>query len=412
MSVLSVRRSTRFEARGVCATLSSIMAVVFVAFLVVGLSLPILPLHVTHGLGLGAFVVGLVTSSQFAASLFSRVWAGHFSDRKGVKRGVAAGLLTAFVAGLVYLLSLAFTQSPFLSVTVLLLGRATLGAAESLIITSAASWGLALAGAENSGKVIAWVGTAMFAALALGAPIGTALYDIGGFAAVAAATTLAPLITLLVVARLAAISPSAAASRPGFMTVAGAVWMPGLGAACSSIGFAAILTFGSLLFAQKGWSQIWLTFTAYAAALIVARLVLGHLPDRLGGAKVALVTVLIEAAGQALIWRAHAPLVAAIGAALTGFGYALVYPGLGVEAINRAPPQSRGLVMGTYTAFLDAALGLGGPALGLVAGWAGLGSVFFASALVVMCTAVVAALLLSPCQKRGRTCNRHLIQQA
>jgi predicted MFS family arabinose efflux permease len=58
-------------------------------------------------------------------------------------------------------------------VTIVLLGRAVLGAAESFIITSAASWGLALVGAENAGKVIAWVGTAMFAALALGAPIGT-----------------------------------------------------------------------------------------------------------------------------------------------------------------------------------------------------------------------------------------------
>jgi MFS family permease len=74
------------------------MAVVLVAFLVIGLSLPILPLHVNHRLGLGAFVVGLVTGSQFAASLFSRVWAGHYSDRSGVKRGVATGPLTAFAA--------------------------------------------------------------------------------------------------------------------------------------------------------------------------------------------------------------------------------------------------------------------------------------------------------------------------
>jgi predicted MFS family arabinose efflux permease len=104
--------------------------------------------------------------------------------------------------------------------------------------------------------------------------------------------------------------------------------------------------------------------------------------------------VLIEAAGLALIWLAFSPLVAAVGAALTGFGYALVYPGLGVEAVRRAPPQSRGLVMGIYTVFLDVALGFGSPALGLIAAWAGLGSVFLASAVVVLCTAVVAVALL------------------
>jgi MFS family permease len=91
--------------------------------------------------------------------------------------------------------------------------------------------------------------------------------------------------------------------------------------------------------------------------LVAARLFLGHTPDKLGGAKVALAGVFIEAAGLALIWFAINPVLAAAGAALTGFGYSLVYPGLGVEAVRRTPPQSRGLAMGAYTVFLDVALG-------------------------------------------------------
>jgi predicted MFS family arabinose efflux permease len=68
-----------------------------------------------------------------------------------------------------------------------------------------------------------------------------------------------------------------------------------------------------------------------------------------------------------LIWLAPSSAFALIGATLTGLGYSLVYPGLGVEAVRSAPPQSRGLAMGAYTAFLDLSLGLSGPALGLVA---------------------------------------------
>src|SRR5205814_6225584 len=119
------------------------------------------------------------------------------------------------------------------------------------------------------------------------------------------------------------------------------------------------------------------------------RVVFGHLPDRIGGARVALVCVLIEAAGLALIWLAPGSTVALFGAVLAGFGYSLVYPGFGVEAVRRAPPESRGLAMGAYTAFLDLALGLANPALGLVATRAGLPSVFLASTLVVVCAAGV-----------------------
>ena len=50
-----------------------IMAVVLVAFLIVGFALPVLPLHVHQGLGLGAIVVGSVTGSQFIASIVARV---------------------------------------------------------------------------------------------------------------------------------------------------------------------------------------------------------------------------------------------------------------------------------------------------------------------------------------------------
>jgi MFS family permease len=252
------------------AMLLPIMAVVSIAFLIVGFALPVLPLHVHLGLGLSTFVVGLVTGSQFAASLISRVWSGRYADQRGPKRAVIVGLGMATLSGFIYLLSLAFTGSPWVSVSVLLAGRALLGEAESFIITGAASWGLALAGAQNAGRVIAWMGMAMFASLALGAPLGTALYASGGFAAVAAATAVIPLVTFGLVVPL----PPAAAQRgapASFRVVARAVWMPGLGAALSSVGFGAMIAFSSLLAIEHAWSPVWLSFSAFTLALVLAR---------------------------------------------------------------------------------------------------------------------------------------------
>jgi MFS family permease len=226
--------TSTMESGGESATaLLPIMVVVLIAFLIIGFALPVLPLHVHQGLGLSTFVVGLVTGTQFTAAIISRVWSGRYADRRGAKRAVVAGLLTAIVSGLLYLLSLRFVDAPWVSVTFLLIARALLGGAESFIITGAVTWGLALVGPQRAGRVIAWMGMAMFAAFAVGAPVGTSLYFHGGFAAVAVATTLVPLGTLLVVAPLASVPPQHGA-RPHLMKVIRSVWMPGLGSAAAS----------------------------------------------------------------------------------------------------------------------------------------------------------------------------------
>jgi MFS family permease len=374
-------------------SLLPLIAVVLVLFLITGLAIPALPLHVHQKLGLGTFVVGLVSGSQFAASLISRIWSGRYADRRGAKRAVVAGLCAAALGGLLYILSLEFLDAPVMSVTILLLGRALLGAAESFIITGAVSWGLGLVDARDAGKVIAWLGTALYAAFAVGAPAGTALYAGHGLFAIGLATTLGPLAVLPLTLRLRSVAPLQR-PQPRFAAVVAAVSLPGIGLALSSLGFGAITTFATLLFAASGWTPVWLGITAFAAAFMAARIAFGHLPDTVGGAKVASASIVIEAAGLALIWLAPSAGVAFAGAVLTGLGYALVYPGLGVEAVRRVPPQCRGLAMGTYTAFFDLGIAIASPVLGLIAGGAGLKSVFLASALVVLGAAVFAVRLL------------------
>jgi MFS family permease len=156
---------------------------------------------------------------------------------------------------LLYLCSLLIRHDPEASVAVLLLGRAVLGGAESFIITAAVSWGLAIVDRRNTGKVIAWIGSAMFAAFAIGAPVGSALYAGYGIVAIALVTALAPLATLPLIAPLPAVVPVLRA-RISFAKVFGQVWVPGFGSALGSVGFGAVTTFAALLIAagrKAGW---------------------------------------------------------------------------------------------------------------------------------------------------------------
>jgi len=375
------------------ARLLPILAAVFLAFVVIGFAMPVLPLHVHKNLGFGTFVVGLVAGSQFGAAILSRVWAGRYADSRGPKAAVTSGLFVSTAAGLLYLSSLRFSFTPEVSVAILLLGRAVLGVGESFIITGAQAWAVSISGVQNAGKVLGWVGSAMFAAFALGAPVGTVLYSTYGLLAIGLTTALLPLATFAFVVPLRRV-PSTPGVPTGFFRVLAAVWTPGIASALSSVGFGAITAFSALLLVGRGGAA-WPAFTSFAAAFILTRAFLGHLADQFGGAKVALICALIEAVGLSLIWLVPWVTLSLIGAAVTGFGYSLVYPAFGVEAVRSVPEHSRSLAMGAYTAFLDVALGLGIPALGLIGDLAHLGTVFAVSTLAALGAAAIAAATLA-----------------
>jgi MFS family permease len=386
--------------------LCPIMLIMLLSFVTIGMALPVLPLHVREGLGMGPIVVGLISGSQFGAALLCRPWAGIIADRSGGKHAVVIGLVAAAVAGGLYFASLRFANLPLVSAAVLLAGRGVLGAAESFIITGALGWGLGMVSPQQTGRVIAWVGTAMFAAFAVGAPAGSTLYGVFGFGAVATATIVLPLLTLFIVGLIKGVPP-VVAERASAREVLSAVWLPGLGLALSCIGFGAIVGFGSLLFLDRGWSPSWPIFTSYAIAFISARIAFGHLADRFGGARVALAFLVIEAIGLALLGLTSTQAIALVGAALTGFGFSLVFPGFGVEAVQRVLPSDRALAMGIYTAFLDLSLGLASPALGWIGDIAGLPMIFLFSAFTALGATVVAIGLFKR-KMRAKMATPHL----
>jgi hypothetical protein len=67
---------------------------------------------------------------------------------------------------------------------------------------------MGLVDSGQAGKVIAWVGTAMFLALGMGGPIGPMLFSGQDFIAVAWLTTLVPLAVLALLSRAPAVAPA------------------------------------------------------------------------------------------------------------------------------------------------------------------------------------------------------------
>ena len=367
----------------------AVIAMLFCGYLAVGLPLPVIPLFVHGKLGFSNLVVGLVIGIQFLATVLTRGYAGHVTDHHGGKRAALQGAAFSALGGVLYLVAAAQGLAPAASLAIVIAGRLVAGLGESQFVSGCVSWAIASVGPQRAGMSMSWTGIAMFAALAIGAPVGMGLYQQLGLQVAMATCIVAPLLAACI-AFGAASYVSPAGHRLPFYRVISQIWREGLGLMLQGVGLSGLTAFASLYFAMRGWGHAGLVMTAFGIGFILMRIVFGHLPDRIGGYRVALWSLAIEAIGQAVLWAAPYEIVALGGAFITGLGCALVFPALGVEALKRVLPANRGSAMGAFVAFLDIAYGIAGPAAGLVAGQFGYPAVYLLGAA----SAVLGALLV------------------
>ena len=358
----------------------SIVLFTFIGYLNIGIPLAVLPGYVHNHLGYGTVIAGLVISVQYLATLLSRPYASRIIDNLGSKRAVMYGLAGCGLSGVFMLLSSWLSAMPALSLASLLLGRLVLGSAESLVGSGSIGWGIGRVGAHNTAKVISWNGIASYGAIAIGAPLGVLMVNHWGMWSMGASIiALAVLGLLLARPKLAA--PIVSGVRLPFLHVLGRVLPHGTGLALGSIGFGTIATFITLYYATQQWENAVLCLSLFGASFIGARLLFGNLINRIGGFRVAIACLSVETVGLLLLWLAPNPQLALAGAALSGFGFSLVFPALGVEAVNLVPASSRGAAVGAYSLFIDLSLGITGPLVGAVAAGFGFASIFLFAAL-------------------------------
>jgi MFS family permease len=387
-------QSTRDPAQ---SRLLLLTAILFIAYLCVAIPLPIVPVYVTERLGLGNVWAGLGVGIAFLATVATRGYAGSLSDRRGAKvalgRGLAfyvAGALTSLAAGLLL-------NAPLTAFLILLAGRLLLGVGESLVGVGVIAWGVGLVGPARSARVLALIGAAIYGALAVGGPIGLALFNRFGFAATMGISAVLPCLGLVTIWRVAGVAAHPDTERPSFWNVISKIWWHGFIVCLQGIGFAAIGAFFVLYVLARNWSYAGLGLTAFGSGFVLIRMLFGHLPHRIGGLPVAIGSLAVEAVGQALIWSAPNAIFALAGALLTGLGCSMVFPAMGREVIRLVDPHLRGTALGAYAAFQDLAYGLTGPLAGLVADRTGYGNVFLIGAV-----AAAAGLLIAICLRGAK----------
>jgi MFS family permease len=363
--------STSFGGRFWC-----LIAATFLGFLGFGAVLPGLAPHVHRDLAASDRTVGFVIGTFSVVALCSRPFVGRLADRKGRKRAFLTGLGSCTLAGAAYLLPL--------GVGAMYLGRALQGLGEACLYTGAAAWAVELAGVHRSARALGYVSSGIWGGIAAGPLVGTLL---GPFNHAAEAQIVAALAAGALLPQVEEdYEPSLHAGRKRWFRRA--LLGPGLAVGFVNVFYPVITGFLILHLARRSNAGP-VAFSVYAGFVLLSRVFLGGLPDRLHprttfylGISCMAVALGILAVGPTWTW-------AVIAAALLGFGYSFPWASIASTVLRRSHVSERGSSVSVLSAFYDIFVGSSSIAAGFLANSFGY-SAAFVMAIVALGGAAIA----------------------
>jgi len=360
------------------------VAFTFLGYFTIGLALAILPVFVHQDLGYSTMVAGIVISTQYVTTFLCRGYAGGIVDKKGPKPSVELGMTGFTISGILLVSVHLLRGHPALSLAMLTLTRLSTGFGEGLVGASPINWAILATGEEHTARAISFNGIASYGALAIGAPCGVIIQRHFGLGAVGLLIIAIGLLGLVYAKSKPALKARSSAERQPFVKVLRQVAPYGICMALGGLGFGGISTFITLYYASLHWEGAVLGLSLFSVLFIVGRLVFGNFIPRYGGLRTAIACLSVETLGLLALWQANTPMAAAAGAGLTGLGFSLVFPALGVEAVKLVPSSNKGSALGAYSLFIDLSLGITGPLIGAVAGQFGMRHIYAFTMLVVL----------------------------
>lgn len=385
------------------------LALAALAFFVAGgIVLPVAPRFANGPLAADALGFGISIAAFSIAALLARPIVGWASDRFGRRPLLFAGSAITIAALLLHLVAT--------NLAVFTLARAGLGIGEGFFFVAALAAGSDLAPPSRRGEALSFLSLSLYMGVVIGPFVGEVVLDQGGFTAVwlvsAIVAGVALILTVLVPetapSKLAATAdgrhaaldgPSAddrgrGGSRARLFHPKGL--LPGLLILSGAWGMSGYFTFLPFYADDVGLDGAGLPLALYGLVVIGLRVIGARLPDRVGAPRLSGAAMVVAAVGLAIIGLVPTPVGLLAGTVVYASGVAFLFPAVMTCAVGLVPPEERGSVLGTTSAFLDLGFGIGPVVLSLLvveaAGAAGFGAVFLFCATVAGAGAVLMAL--------------------
>jgi MFS family permease len=357
-----------------------------------GASAPLLSLYVERELHGSETLVGVVVSAGWIFSLASALLCGPLVDRHGRRPWSMIGL----VAGLIGMLGLLVASSGATTFA----ARAIGGIGGGITGVTIMAWALDSVDPDRRGRALSAFGVSVWVGLSIGPQIGHLALGWGGYDAVwitlagLYVAALAVALGMREVRRVRTAEEIAAPPDRGLRR-----WLPRgagrptLSIAMASYGEGVLSAFLVLHLVGRGVgeSAAASVFTVFAVCVLVPRLLGARLIDRFSPRRLAAVAMGLDAVGLAIMALSSSFAAAAGGAAVMGFGFAMLYPSLALIATDAAGPDRRGAALGAFASAFSLGLAGGGLVSGPVAELTGTGGAFV---LAAACAATGAAVIL------------------
>jgi MFS family permease len=372
VATLLRRRPPRDRPRLVTPTFVLVGLASLAYFTADGILLPAVPLFVEGPLGGGDVAVGVSVGAFSATALLLRPWAGRLGDRRGRR------LLMILGGALVGLSVAAYAVAA--AVPALVAFRLVTGVGEAFFFTGAASVVADLAPEERRGEAVSFFSLALYLGIGIGPLFGEAAIRALGFGMTWLIASGVALFSALLALGIPETRPPVSPDEdvPTKLIHPGAL-LPGTVLLTSVMGQAGFFAFLPLYAPQVGLEGSRFVFLMYSAIVIAIRSFGARIPDVLGPERCSRISLLFSAAGLAISGAWRSPVGLVVGTAVFAVGSSLAFPALMVLALRGTSARERGAVLGTFTAFVDIAFGLGPASLGFVAAIGGYGGVFLAA---------------------------------
>lgn len=333
-------------------------------FIGFGMLLPTLPRYVENDLNGGDLAIGLVAGAFGVSAGLVRPYLGRIGDRYGRRVLIVGG------AALSALTILGYPIWP--SIPLLIALRVVSGIGESGVFVGAATATQDLAPDDRRGEATSYFSLAVYLGLGLGPFLGELVgrSDFGFDGVVRISALMLFLSSALgwAVPRHEASGAQPPAGRRRFLHPAAV--KPGLLLTLSLVGFVGFSAFLAVYLDRLGGGPntgaAGPVFLLYSGIVIVFRLFLADLPDRLGPRRGGALAFGFIAAGFAVVAAWGTITGVYVGAAILACGMAFNYPALFLLVMRETGVTDRGHAVASFGFFFDLAGAAGAPLLGLI----------------------------------------------